>query len=103
MAIDIEGHVYVADAGNHRVLMLDLKLKPLQILLTQDDDDIINPNRLCYFVDNNLLFVSSNKKLSVYRLYQLSVQGDQPVQQPKIITKKAEYSKKQQVEAMDTD
>jgi len=94
IATDIEGHVFVADAGNHRVLMLDSNLSIIQVLVTQEDDGITNPTRLCYSIEHNLLYVGSDRQLSVYHVHPKASQGKLSAQPSMVVPTTPEHGEK---------
>jgi len=64
-----DGRVIVADCDNHRVLVLDSRLRLERVVLTKDDHDIETPRRLCYVDHAGLLLVGINFGcVDVYRI-----------------------------------
>jgi len=64
-----DGRVVAANCDNHRVLLLDSRLRLDRVALTKDDHDIETPRRLCYVADAGLLLVGIDFGcVDVYRI-----------------------------------
>jgi len=74
LSLDSEGHVLVADSGNHRILMLNSQLQLQRVLVdTNSQVKLWMPERLCYNELTSQLYVlhSSSESRSRYAVLSL--------------------------------
>ena len=71
LAVDSEGHVFVTDSDNNRVLVLDSTLSLCKVISCVDDRRVYSPCRLHYSVDTHRLMVGlNNGVVDVYSVVQ---------------------------------
>jgi len=70
IAIDSQGNIFVADYGNHRILLLDTQLALHHVIIDKFHHGSVRPERLCYIEQSGQLLVVLNKRVAVFDVLQ---------------------------------
>jgi len=66
VAVDSHGNIFVADRGNHHILLLDDHLSLRRVIIDEHQLNYKHPWRLCYREDKGQLLVVMDDSLTVY-------------------------------------